>query len=504
MVFSYQRCGTFSIFSLRSEHSSDHITGCVAFVTLITTILALIDFIFVVALHLSCYVQVIMICVQFCLIHAIRRKKAVWMVPFLVSTAIKVSCVILLLLISLKSSDSDDGIFGDEISHLICGPIWFVVNRLRNYYGSNLSNTLPFLLFVIATSMDLLFLFIIAKYFYRIWRPAFDFSYDLFEDSFDEDFVVHYCRDGETVNGAIESYHHSPKWIILYLVKYYYEEQYTTLSMFPSIDLQRSQFIMTHSQLDAESPLQQSNGQLPPITVSNAGVVVNRIGRFNARRPSDHFRRSSIPLDGLTVNRETFKGGKAERITAFKPHDQIDWYTGPFDTITANRETFKGCQTERVAAKRPYDQLETIKGAHDMTTVSMESFKGLSGGRMPPMIPHDQIQKGSGTMDAHTVSREAFKGLSSGRMPPMIPQDQIQKGSGTMDAHTVSREAFKGLSSGRMPPMIPHDQIQKGSGTMDAHTVSRETFKGKRVQRVAPFMPNDQISSIAELTCAKV
>uniref|UniRef100_A0A0M3IMB7 Ion_trans domain-containing protein n=1 Tax=Ascaris lumbricoides TaxID=6252 RepID=A0A0M3IMB7_ASCLU len=94
--------------------------------------------------------------------------------------------------------------FTMEITHLIHGPIWLLAEKLRDCYGSQLSNSVLAILFIVAASMNLMFLSTIGKYFCELRKPASDFSTDLFEENFDDDIVMHYCYNGGSASGPIE------------------------------------------------------------------------------------------------------------------------------------------------------------------------------------------------------------------------------------------------------------------------------------------------------------
>uniref|UniRef100_A0A915B8W5 Histone deacetylase domain-containing protein n=1 Tax=Parascaris univalens TaxID=6257 RepID=A0A915B8W5_PARUN len=116
-------------------------------VTAITSLLAVIDLIFVIHLNLSYFIQLTTICTQLCLIHAIRSRNATWMIPFLMLTTIKLSSIAFSLFVSLKPFYAKT-MFNMEITHLIHGPIWLLAEKLRNYYGSQLPNCIDICNFI--------------------------------------------------------------------------------------------------------------------------------------------------------------------------------------------------------------------------------------------------------------------------------------------------------------------------------------------------------------------
>uniref|UniRef100_A0A915B8X0 Histone deacetylase domain-containing protein n=2 Tax=Parascaris univalens TaxID=6257 RepID=A0A915B8X0_PARUN len=199
----FERCEPFSRFHFDIQRSSHRPSNCAISVTAITSLLAVIDLIFVIHLNLSYFIQLTTICTQLCLIHAIRSRNATWMIPFLMLTTIKLSSIAFSLFVSLKPFYAKT-MFNMEITHLIHGPIWLLAEKLRNYYGSQLPNSIFATLFLAAASMNFIFLSIIGRYFCELRKPISDFSTDLFEENFDDDIVMHYCYNGGSALGAIE------------------------------------------------------------------------------------------------------------------------------------------------------------------------------------------------------------------------------------------------------------------------------------------------------------
>ncbi|CAH7478463.1 stabilizer of axonemal microtubules 1 [Phodopus roborovskii] len=196
---------------------------------------------------------------------------------------------------------------------------------------------------------------------------------------------------------------------------------------------------------------------------------------------AEKYKPCEIPFDGLTTQKDSYKGLMGEPAKSWKPMSKHSGLDTPFPNNTEFRDKFQAWPTPQIVPKEPVPYIPP-EGKMDLLTTVQSDYTCTNGVPAQSCRPVYHIKK-SERFEGSTTNRDDYKHWANVRREPVKPAPQLKFSDEPMDYMTTNRAHYVAHTPANTISCKPTWSGPRANIPVEGQTTYSTSFTPKEIQR---------------------